>query len=80
MCVGRYVIRLCTCTEIQAKYTETSAKTGYNIGRSSTHWVCVWVPCTVHAESLFMNVADDFIQNSLSKASNRPGTVTHYNL
>ncbi|XP_064382769.1 ras-related protein Rab-24-like [Halichondria panicea] len=42
--------------EIQAKYAETSAKTGYNI------------------ESLFLNIADDFIQNSRSKASNRPDT------
>lgn len=59
-------------TEIQAKYTETSAKTGYNIGeshlRSSQPYYLVYT-----AESLFLNIAEDFIENSKTKAASRAG-------
>ncbi len=68
---------LSLCAEIQAKYTETSAKNGYNIGKLYQLGV-VSNRETSSVEPLFLSVAEDFIQNSRNKVSSRQGMYTMY--
>lgn len=74
VCAGVSPLTFSLSKEIQAKYTETSAKNGYNIGK-----LCYVIKSDMFdqyfptPEPLFLNVAEEFIQNSKNKISSRPG-------
>ena len=66
---------VCVCAEISAKYMETSAKTGYNIGKCSSQShgvavvVCLPLPCT---EQMFMTIAEDFVSHNKTTKPGEP--------
>lgn len=56
-------------TEINAKYMETSAKTGYNIGKIMQLSHCQPCHATTTTEQMFMTIAEDFVShNKTTKA------------